>query len=344
MNKKHLWNIIKFIIVALIFIYLYKSGQFEPSKLKKVYENIYLFLAAAFLIFFGVLIAVQRWRFLLYIQNISIGFWQASKLTFIGAFYSAVIPGAVSGDIVKAYYLARGQDEKEVLVTSVIFDRIVGFYTTILVGTISIMVGFIHDRISSQQGVWSQPYIIILGIFILSIFVFFTLMGMLFMSRNIRRSSFVERTLLKLPFHKRITKIYDAVHEYGKNPLMTLKAILLSIISQIPLYLGLWFLTIILNITSLSVLDYLIAVPVCLLINAIPLAPGGLGVGEAGFRTIFLLFGSEDGAELSVLFHAIFFILALGLGGLVYLFSDVSKIILKSGGADYTLENETGSP
>ena len=76
-------------------------------------------------------------------------------------------------------------------------------------------------------------------------------------------------------------------------------------------------------------LDFFIAIPVCFLINAIPLAPGGLGVGEAGFRTIFLLFGSEEGAELSILFHVIFFMLALGLGGLVYLLSDVSKEKIK---------------
>ena len=329
MKKKSLWNILKFTIVAIIFIYLYKSDQFEPSKLKLAFVRLDMFVTATFLIFFGSLISVQRWRYLLYIQNISIGLMQAIKLTFVGFFFSAVIPGSVSGDIVKAYYLARGEDEKEVLVTSILFDRLIGLYTTILFGTFAISVGFIYEKISGKQGVWSQPYIISLGLFILTIFLVMTIIGMLFMSRNIRKSSLVEITLLKLPFHKRITKIYDAVHEYGKKPLMTLNALLLSFFSQIPLYAGMWCLGILLNITALTVLDFFIALPVCFLINAIPLAPGGLGVGEAGFRTIFLLFGSEEGAELSILFHVIFFMLALGLGGLVYLFTDVSKVRVK---------------
>ena len=63
---------------------------------------------------------------------------------------------------------------------------------------------------------------------------------------------------------------------------------------------------------------------VCLQSCHIPLAPGGLGVGEAGFQGIFLLFGSHQGAEAAILFHAIFFILAIGVGGLIYIVSDLS--------------------
>ncbi len=325
MNKKSFWNILKFIIVALIFVYLYKSGQFDPSKLKLAFKRLDMFIAATLLILFGSLVSVQRWRLLLYISNISIGLWQAIKLTFTGFFFSAVIPGSVSGDIVKAYYLARGEDEKEVLITSILFDRLIGLYTTLLFGTVSISAGFIYEKISGKQGVWSQPYIISLGLFVLTIFLVMTALVLLFMNKNIRKSSLIKSTLLKLPYHKRITKFYDAVHEYGKKPLMTFYVLLISVSSQIPLYAGMWCLGILLNITALTLLDFFIALPVCFLINAIPLAPGGLGVGEAGFRTIFLLFGSDEGAELSILFHVIFFMLALGLGGLVYLFSDVSK-------------------
>ena len=68
---------------------------------------------------------------------------------------------------------------------------------------------------------------------------------------------------------------------------------------------------------------------VCLQSCHIPLAPGGLGVGEAGFQGIFLLFGSHQGAEAAILFHAIFFILAIGVGGLIYLVSDLSDLKLE---------------
>jgi uncharacterized membrane protein YbhN (UPF0104 family) len=55
-----------------------------------------------------------------------------------------------------------------------------------------------------------------------------------------------------------------------------------------------------------------------MLINAIPAAPGGLGVGEIGFGAVFALFGSGKGVELAVLYHAVSIALALGVGGAIY--------------------------
>ena len=324
MNKRWIWNISRFFIVAAIFFYLYKNDLFEPAKLTKAIERIDLFIAAILLILFSSFIAAQRWRFLLIIQNISIGLWLTIKLTFIGFFFSTALPGAVSGDIIKAYYITKGEQQKEVLITSILFDRLLGLYTMILVAVLTLLFSSIYDKLLGQQGIWPQPYMKELGIFILSLFLFLTILGKLFMSKSAKSSSFIERNLLKLPFNKTIIKVYDSVHHYGKKPGLTFQAIILSIVAQIPLFAGLWCIAILLNINEMTILDYLIALPVCLLLNAIPLAPGGLGVGEAGFREIFLLFGSHEGAELAFLFHVIFFILAIGLGGLVYLFSDIS--------------------
>ena len=325
MSKRTFWNLARIIAVAAIFMYLFKSGQFEPSKLKKVLARPGLFMSSAALLFLGVILSAQRWRYLLRIQNISIGLWLAIKLTFTGFFFSTALPGAVSGDIVKAYYIARGQEEKEVLITSILFDRLLGLYTMILIATLALLSSFIIDSISGNQGIWTHHNIKVLSVFIVSLFLFLTIAAVLFMSKNLRRSSLIEFLLGKVPFHTTVTKIYDAVHYFGKRPGMTLKALLLSVLVQTPGFIGIWFLAIILDIKVMTILDYLIAIPVCMVINAIPVAPGGIGVGEAGFRQILLLFGSNDGAELAFLFHSIFFLVALGIGGLIYLFTDVSR-------------------
>ena len=325
MGKRSFWNIVRFIIVAAIFIYLSKSGQFDPAKLKKALVRFDLFIFATFLMCLGLLLGAQRWRYLLHIQNISIGLWQAIKLTLTGFFFSTALPGAVSGDIVKAYYIARGREEKEVLIISILFDRLLGLYTMILIAALALMFAFIHDGISETHGICSQPYIKTLSSFIISLFLVLTFTAILFMSKSVRNASLIERILMKIPFHNTVIKIYDAVHYFGKKPGMILKAMLLSIIVQIPGFIGIWILAIILDIKTLIILDYLIAIPVCMVINAIPIAPGGIGVGEAGFRQIFVLFGSNEGAELAFLFHSIFFLVALGVGGLIYLFTDVSK-------------------
>ncbi|MFC1606573.1 lysylphosphatidylglycerol synthase transmembrane domain-containing protein [Candidatus Latescibacterota bacterium] len=323
--KKHLITTLKFAVVGGIFIFLYRSGQLDVSKLTAAYDHLGLFFLSMAFIFSGSLLTVERWRCLLRVQNFHIGYWLGAKLTLVGLYFSAVIPGSVSGDIVKAYYIAHGEDDKESLVTSVLFDRLLGLFTTILYASLALGTGVVIALVTGEGGVWTEPALVSLSLFVLALFFGLTLMGLLFMSSNLRRSSLIENTLKRLPLSRLLTKVYDAVHEYGRNPALTARAFALSIVSQIPLFAGLWCMALILGISELSVLDFLVALPVCFLINAIPLAPGGLGVGEAGFGTVFLMFGSESGAELSMLFHAVFFMLALGLGGGVYLLTDVSK-------------------
>lgn len=312
-------------VVAAIFIYLFKSGKFEPSKLKVAFERLDLFVLSIILFFLGFILSAYRWRYLLDIQNIFIGKWMSVKLTLVGFFFSIALPGAVSGDFVKAYYIAKGSRQKEVLVTSIFFDRLLGLYTMIFVAALALMFGYMLGLISGDYGIWTQPYMKGLAVFIISLFLFLTVTGILFMSTRVRSSVFIHSLLQMLPFHNIIIKIYDAVHHYGKNPVKTCKAMMLSIIVQIPGFAGMYTLALLLDIKVLSFLDYLTALPVCLLINALPLAPGGFGVGEAGFRTIFSFYGSREGAELAFLFHSIIFILSIGIGGLIYLLTDVSK-------------------
>ena len=325
MKNKIFWNSVRIIVVAAIFMYLFKSGKFEPAKLKIAFERIDLFIISTGLIFFGLLLGAQRWRYLLYIQNIHIGIWLAVKLTLAGFFFSTALPGSVSGDVIKAYYIAKGSQQKEVLVTSIFFDRLLGLYTMILVAAFALFIGYVHGLISGDYGVLSQPYIKGLALFVSCLFLALTATGILFMSSRVKGSVFMQFILSKLPFHTILTKIYETVHHYGKNPVKTFKAMLLSIIVQIPGFAGMYALALLLNIKALSFLDYFTALPVCLLINALPLAPGGLGVGEAGFRTIFSFYGSQEGAELAVLFHSVIFFVSIGIGGLIYLFSDVSR-------------------
>ena len=62
-----------------------------------------------------------------------------------------------------------------------------------------------------------------------------------------------------------------------------------------------------------------VLIPLGLLANAIPITPGGLGVGEAAFDSLFGLAGLSGGAEIMLAWRL--FILAFGLVGLVFYLS-----------------------
>jgi uncharacterized protein (TIRG00374 family) len=330
MDKRWKFNIVRYAVVFAIFVFLYQTDQIKLSKIKGVLVKPELFVIATILILINVLITVQRWRVLLKALGISLGKWHAVKLTFIAYLFGAVLPGLVSGDLVKAYYISKGEKEKAALVTTVFFDRFVGFYSLILMAAVTILLIFFIPAITTRNQELSQHYMKSLRVFIVSLFLLCTIMGMLFMNKTLRRSKTLEKIIVKLPFHQIVVKVYDTFQKFGRNPRFIIYAFLLSLTAQFFVYAGFFCLSLILEIKAIATINYLFVLPVCLLINAIPLAPGGLGVGEAGFRTVFLLFGSNEGAELAVLFHAIFFILAIGLGGLMYLFSDITKEKLKT--------------
>ena len=329
MAKRWILNLLKFLLVAGIFVYLYKAGQFDVAKLTKVFDSPGLFISALLLMLLGTVLAVERWRLLLKIQNIQISYWRATQLTFISLFFSFVMPGAVSGDLVKACYLAKEQSQKTVTVMSIFFDRMLGLYTIILIAVCAILFGFIKETVSTTPGLMFQAHARSLVLFVLGLFGGLTVLAVVFMNKRIS-GAWMEKLIAKMPFSAIIDRIYHAVHQHGSNPGLTCKALIVSIVAQMPGYAGMWCLASIFGTQTLALGDFLIALPICLLVNSIPLAPGGIGVGEAGFRTVLLLVGFQSGAELAVLFHTAIFILAIGVGGLIYLFSDVLASHLKA--------------
>lgn len=151
--------------------------------------------------------------------------------------------------------------------------------------------------------------------------------GYIIVKYDISGMPVIKNMLQRWPRLHKVSKMLDAIHYYNNSQLLLLKAIGYSILGQLTTYVGIGLLGSILEI-NMSILTYLLVLPMCMIVNAIPVAPGGLGVGEIGFATIFQLFGAGSGAELAVLFHLVFFLFATGLGGVIYAFSDFSQIAI----------------
>jgi uncharacterized membrane protein YbhN (UPF0104 family) len=70
------------------------------------------------------------------------------------------------------------------------------------------------------------------------------------------------------------------------NPLALLTAFALALIIQILLVFAVAILADALKIGTLGAADMMLAVPLTLLVNTLPLTPGGIGIGEAAFDQI----------------------------------------------------------
>lgn len=67
-----------------------------------------------------------RWREIIAICGNSLSFVTALRYSFIGQFFSQVLPSTVGGDAVRIWLLARGGVEWPVAIYSVLIDRVVG--------------------------------------------------------------------------------------------------------------------------------------------------------------------------------------------------------------------------
>ena len=71
-----------------------------------------------------------------------------------------------------------------------------------------------------------------------------------------------------------------------------------------------------------SLLEHFLIVPTGLVIRAIPILPGGVGIGEAGFAELYSCFGfpSSRGVLASLVYRIVSWLLGL-LGYLIYLYN-----------------------
>jgi uncharacterized protein (TIRG00374 family) len=134
-----------------------------------------------------------------------------------------------------------------------------------------------------------------------------------------RRLLHIERLLDKVPQKERAKKLDRALRVYLHHPFEIVIAVILSVINHASLAFGLYQLGQAFGDTQLSYLEYLGIASVANTISSIPIAPGGWGVGEAAYASLFHLMGAPAtlGIAVSVTYRLLS--MGMGLGGGVFL-------------------------
>jgi uncharacterized protein (TIRG00374 family) len=87
------------------------------------------------------LIAAFRWWLLLRARGMDVSYHKTFRLSMVGCFFNYCMPGSTGGDLVRAYYIAKGASHRPDAVMTVIIDRVVGLLgLTILAGIAGLFV------------------------------------------------------------------------------------------------------------------------------------------------------------------------------------------------------------
>ena len=311
--KERLMLILKFALVGAVFFYLYKKGIVTGDTFHKMFASTTTLIICLSLMLVNTLTWAMRWKILLDTQGATVPYSRVLKLNMIGSFFNIALPGAVSGDFIKAIYVAKQFKEKRAAVFgSMLFDRILGVTAMVFVAAISAVLSVFLP--------WggSLPPILLYSVGAVGFgsVLFFVY---LFCSHNrdplFKFLQFFTKRHVKLGM---IDRLYLGVMSYRAHPRRVLKAIPLSIMIHIMVIMLAFFISEAICTTPVSLVALAVVVPIGMLATTIPILPAGVGTGHVAFYALFKMIGSDQGAEVFSLI-VLYQILVGLVGGVVYL-------------------------
>jgi uncharacterized membrane protein YbhN (UPF0104 family) len=249
-----------------------------------------------------------RILYILRSRGMQAGAWQCFLYNCAGILYSSFLPGGISGDAVRAYLFMKAiPDHRLAILGAMVLDRVLGLVSMVFLGLVAALymainvayirpylVGFIADlcgadrrrRLAALHRRPPSPR----------------------RERARKHSSIASWTRVKR------TVASLRIHEY---PLAVLG---LRVLQSMVIHVLVVVLVYICSMHSSSGLDFLrvfVATPVGLLVNAVPLSPGGLGIGENAFELLYRMVGGANGGTSFLLARV--FMYSPALIGLAYI-------------------------
>jgi uncharacterized membrane protein YbhN (UPF0104 family) len=250
------------------------------------------------LVLVGMLLLVAltawRWHALVLALGLMLSRPRALGLTWIGGFFNLAVPGSTGGDVVKAWYAARATGRGPPTVLTVFVDRVIGLLGLILLAALVLMIlrpaGAGHDA--------ARRIIVITGA--LSV-----LGAVLVLVRPLRRALGLGRLVRRLPLQGVLQEMHAGLVLYRRRPLVLCGSLGLSLINHAGIALAVAALADALGIEGAGIAACLAVVPIANLLSAIPLAPGGWGVGEWAFATFLAPYGvpATEAVTLSIVYR-----------------------------------------
>jgi len=304
----------KVAFVAGLLYFLSRKGFLSARGTSRALSDTQHSLPAIAAMLISTLLGAVRWQLLLRGQEIRLGFGRVTQLTLIGNFFNIALPGAVSGDIVKAFYVGKEvEGQRARSFGSILFDRVTGLSALIVISATALLLGFREFEHSAVM-TGTRIFIVIGAACIVAFY------GYLFLVREHHDPMLrLFRALgARFPKTEPLAEIYIGIRHYHHHRWIVLEVLAISVVIQLLVGWACWHFAMALGVTDVSLLSSYVIVPLGLLVTAVPVAPAGVGTGHAAFLFLFGLLGCERGADIFTLF-ALCNILVGAVGGVVYL-------------------------
>lgn len=266
-------NIIKFIITAVMFYFLFQYVDFENliEILAKSHGG--TILIALLFQFASTYLAAYRWRLImrLLVFNERVSYYVKSY--FKASFFNQVLPSSIGGDAVRIIDLTqKGYDKKDSFY-GVFVDRLVGLVGLLVLNLLATIIFF---------GTFDRDFSLLIIIITLGGIGGFTL---LFHLEKITFLAKYRGLDLFARLAKRLNRLYADRTLLYKHIAISVCVHLLTVLSLYSLALSIDF--------HLPFQIFLIAIPPVFLLTIVPISLAGWGIREGAMVGIFMLVGAD---------------------------------------------------
>jgi uncharacterized protein (TIRG00374 family) len=291
-------TLLKFGFAFAIIYWLITSGKLDLSLVQKSITGGPQWIIAFLILAFQSVLGAYRYKTLLETKSQKpLSFLSVLRLSYIGLFFSTVLPGAVTGDLIKLVYVKKLDTNftKTFLVTVTLLDRIIGLAGLLCLSGFFSLIYF--SELTSLTPKMTQ-------IIFLNLFLF--LGSLLFLGLLIspyKYQKLIIDLFNRIPFiGKKIANLIAQFFALRENKKDLAKCFALSIFAQFLTILSFWIISSPFYSGHLPFQYAFTLFPTGLIATAIPISPGGLGVGHVLFANLFSFVNINNGASLFNLF------------------------------------------
>ena len=327
-KTKYISYLLRFIVAGAALYLAFRGENFTEVFEVLLGLNLWIFAGAIGVYVIAQLIFVARWSLLLKVQSIHIGFWPAVRLHLLGLFYNNCLPGAIGGDLPRAWYVTKHTDKKLEAALSVFVDRVIG-----LTGMLIMAFGcywFVPEE-SREEGfnftfemnffrrlteyksvfIWLGVALTVVVVLVLSSTRVRNLLGRVGTAHQLR---------IWCAVHTLLGKIRQSIRIYCHKWPAILGALLLTFCCQGMTVMAMWLVASEIGI-DVPAKYYFIFFPISWLLGAVPISVGGLGIMEGWLKMMFMRVGTMSGknALALALCQRLIFLIASLPGAVIHL-------------------------
>ncbi|MDR2463782.1 MAG: flippase-like domain-containing protein [Verrucomicrobiales bacterium] len=311
-NSKFPWSlIVRFAVTVGVLVFVYVANRDGWPEFRRDLRHAHpAWLLAAFASYaLTNLLGIWRWHILLDNCGARLPFAQTLRLAMSGLFTNNFLPGAMSGDVIKAIYAARAQPAKKpTVIMSIVMERLLGFAAMFIVSTALILNRYDKLCATPLTNISVHVYLALFaaGIILLAL-------------TKWTRISLVLPFWKKLPFRSWLAEAGQAYKIFIRHPACFWGGMALSALAHLFLILVFYFISLALTM-NLNFFDLTAVLPFIAILTIIPATINGFGIREIAFQEFLLFAGMTATSSTALSLCGGFIIIAFGLlGGPVYL-------------------------